>query len=116
MPKKEAVVFDLNKTLRHKSGKPHKKTLKKAKKSKDEVIVMSSQRGGREEEKEWLNKHGLDNAKLMTRPASAHEHDDIVKERMLKKVSRQFEVKKAYDDKETNVEMFEKHGVKAKKV
>jgi hypothetical protein len=31
-------------------------------------------------------------------------------------VFRQFNVKKAYDDKDSNVKMFKEHGIKAKKV
>ena len=116
MSKKEADIFDFNKTLKKKSGKPKKKILKKAKEDKDEVVVMSTQQGGHEEVRDWLDKHGLDKAKLVQRGTKEHDHDPQVKERMLGKLSRQFKVKKAYDDKKANVKMFKRHGIKAKEV
>jgi phosphoglycolate phosphatase-like HAD superfamily hydrolase len=117
---KKAVVFDLNKTLRKKSGKPRHDILKKAKKAEDKesVIVISGESDkDRKEARGWLDSHGLDEAQLEMRPNGDTEHDDKVKERILTdKVSRQFKVKKAYDDKPANVKMFEEHGIKAKKV
>ena len=120
MSKKEAVIFDLNKTLRKPSGKPKKHVLKKAKKheDKDAIVVLSGEPSkDRPEAREWLDEHGLKSAELDMRPKGAIQHDEKVKEAMLTgKVSRQFKVKKAYDDKPANVKMFRKHGIKAEKV
>ena len=45
MPKKDAVVFDLNNTLRKKSGKPRQHILDKAQKDikKENVVVISGE-------------------------------------------------------------------------
>lgn len=120
MAKPEAVIFDLNKTLRKKNGKPRHHVLKKAKKDekKESVVVMSGEPSKyREEARDWLDDHGLDNAKLEMRPKGATQHDEKVKEKLLEeKAGRQFKVTKAYDDKPKNVKMFKKHGIKAVKV
>jgi len=121
MSKKNAVVFDFNDTLRDKgSGKPNKKVLKKALKDekKEQVIVLSgepeSKKAGTET---WLKKHGLGEAELHVRPEHNTEPDYREKAHVLnKELSKQFKVKKAYDDKSENVKMFKKHGIKAKKV
>ena len=118
--KSDAVVFDLNNTLRKKSGKPRKDLLEKAQKDskKESVIIMSGERAeDRPEAENWLKKHDVDYAKLEMRPEGDSEHDDKVKAKLLDKdVSRQFKVKKAYDDKSENVKMFKDHGIKAKRV
>jgi hypothetical protein len=118
--KKDAVVFDLNNTLRKKSGKPRHHILNKAKKDekKEEVIVLSTEpEKGKSEARRWLNSHGLEDAELKMRPTGDVEHDEKVKADILKdKISRQFKVKKAYDDKPKNVKMFKKQGIKAKRV
>jgi FMN phosphatase YigB (HAD superfamily) len=118
--KSDAVVFDLNNTLRDKSGKPRKHILKKAQKDskKEDVIIMSGETDkDRPKAENWLKEHDVDYTKLEMRPEGDSEHDDKVKEKLLSKdVSRQFKVKKAYDDKLENVKMFKNHGIKAKKV
>lgn len=116
MSKREAEIFDFNKTLKKKSGKPRKKILKKAKESKDEVVVMSTQQGGHKDIRKWLDHHDLDKAKLMQRGTTEHEHDPQVKERMLQDLSKQFKVRRVYDDKKANLKMFKKHNIKAKEV
>ena len=121
MPKKNAVIFDFNNTLKdNSSGKPNKKILKKALKDekKEQVIVLSgeseSKKAGTEN---WLKKHGLDKAELHVRPEHNTEPDYREKAHVLnEQLSKQFKVKKAYDDKSKNVKMFKKHGIKAKKV
>ena len=120
MAKKDAVVFDLNNTLRKKSGEPRQHILNKAHKDqkKEQVIVMSGETSKDiPEARAWLNKEGLSKAKLEMRPEGDTEHDNAVKEHLLSDhASRQFKIKKAYDDKQSNVDMFKKHGIKAKKV
>ena len=117
--KKKAVVFDLNKTLRKESGKPHQHILKKAKKDKDKetVLVISGESvQNHDEAREWLDEHHLKNAQLYMRPKGEKAHDEIEKAKILDKVSRQFEIKKAYDDKPENVKMYKAKGIKAKRV
>jgi len=96
--KSDAVVFDLNNTLRKEDGKPRKHLLKKAQKDskKEDVIIMSGERSeDRPEAENWLKKHDVDYAKLEMRPKGDSEHDEKVKEKLLSKdVSRQFKVKK----------------------
>lgn len=120
MAKKAAVIFDLNNTLRKKSGKPRHHILDKAKKDekKEELIVLSTEpEKGRGEARSWLDKHGLEEAELKMRPKGEVEHDEKVKDKILKhKITRQFKVKKAYDDKEANVKMYKSEGVEVKKV
>jgi len=120
VPKKDAVVFDLNNTLRKKSGKPRRHILKKAQKAehKEGVIVLSGESNTEHAEaRDWLNRHGLEDAKLDMRPRGDKESDAKFKDKEVKeKLSRQFKIKKAYDDKSANVKMFSEHGVKAKKV
>jgi hypothetical protein len=51
------------------------------------------------------------------RPEGNTEPDYREKAHVLNdKISKQFKVTKAYDDKSKNVKMFKKHGIKAKKV
>ena len=120
MSKRKAVIFDLNNTLRKKSGKPRHHILDKAKKDekKEEVVVLSTEpEKGRNEARSWLNTHGLNKAELKMRPKGDIDHDEKVKANILSKdVSRQFKVNEAYDDKKANVNMFKNHGIKAKKV
>jgi FMN phosphatase YigB (HAD superfamily) len=120
MSKKDAVVFDLNNTLRKKSGEPRRHILDKAKKDikKEKVIIISGESSkDQNEARSWLDTHGLKNAELDMRPKGDTESDDNEKAGILgRMVSRQFTVKKAYDDKPKNVKMFKAHGIKAKKV
>jgi FMN phosphatase YigB (HAD superfamily) len=118
--KKDAVIFDLNNTLRKKSGKPRHHILKKAQKAehKEGVVVLTGESNEhRFSDRDWLNKHGLEDAHLDMRPRGDKEPDASLKAKELKKdVSRQFKVNKAYDDKPANVKMFKKHGINAKEV
>jgi hypothetical protein len=120
MAKKDAVVFDLNNTLRKKSGEPRHHILDKAQKDikKENVVVISGESSkDQSEARSWLDTHGLKKAKLDMRPQGDTESDDREKAGILDRmVSRQFKVKKAYDDKSSNVKMFKNHGIKAKKV
>jgi len=120
MAKKAAAIFDLNNTLRKKSGQPRHHILDKAKKDekKEEVIVLSTENErGRSEARSWLDTNGMKEAELKMRPKGDVEHDEKVKDKILKhKITRQFKVKEAYDDKPKNVEMYKSEGVKAKQV
>ena len=120
MAKEKAVIFDFNDTLRKDNGKPKKKILKKALKDekKEHVIVLSGESHDKKGNTEhWLREHGLGKTELDVRPTGVKEDDSREKARELNDhISKQFHVVKAYDDKEKNVEMFRKHGIKAKKV
>ena len=62
-------------------------------------------------------KHGVPYDQLYMRPIDDHDKDKKVKKQLLKdEILPHFDVKKAYDDKKKNVKMFEKQGIKAKKV
>jgi len=119
--KKKAVIFDFNNTLRKdSSGKPKKHILKKALKDekKEHVIVLTAESHDKKGETEhWLRQHGLGKAELDVRPTGLKEDDSREKAHELNShISKQFDVVKAYDDKEKNVKMFKKHGIPAKEV
>jgi FMN phosphatase YigB (HAD superfamily) len=119
MSKNKAVIFDFNGTLKRANGKPVKRMLKKALKDekKEHVIVLSGESHEKKDKtEEWLKKEGLGKAELDVRPTGVSESDPREKARELNDhISRQFNVKKAYDDKKANREMFRAHGIKAKK-
>ena len=116
---KKAAIFDLNNTLRKKSGAPRHEILKKAEKDekKEKVVVLSGETvKDRDEAKDWLDEHHLKDADLYMRPKHERANDEVEKEKILNKISRQFKINKAYDDKYANVKMFKEHGIKAKEV
>lgn len=122
MPKK-AVVFDFDGTLAkdHKAHAPEiKKNVKKLHKEqkKHDVVILSARSDkDRGEVEDWLKEHDIKPDELVMRPKGDTESDPDVKKKLLKEdVSRQFKVKKAYDDKKKNVKMYKKQGIKAKKV
>jgi FMN phosphatase YigB (HAD superfamily) len=120
MSKEKAVIFDFNNTLRKDSGKPKKHVLKKALKDekKEHVVILTSEPHSKEHKtEEWLRGHGLGKAELDIRPTGNKEDDSREKAHELNAhISKQFDVVKAYDDKEENIKMFKKHGIKAKEV
>lgn len=121
MAKQKAVIYDFNDTLRKESsGNPRKHILKKAIKDekKEHVIVLTAEPASKKSETEsWLRSHGLGKAELDVRPAGVTGGDSSEKAHELTdKISKQFDVVKAYDDKKKNVKMFKAHGIKAKKV
>jgi FMN phosphatase YigB (HAD superfamily) len=121
MAKEKAVIFDFNGTLRKEgSNKPRKNVLKKAIKAekKEHVIVLTAEPKSKKDETEyWLKSHGLGKIKLDVRPTGLTESDSREKAHEFDtKISKQFDVIKAYDDKKENVNMFKKHGVRAKEI
>jgi len=118
--KKKAVIFEFNGTLAKKSGKPVKRMVKKALKDekKEHVIILTGEdRSKVPATKKWLKKEGLGKTELDVRPEHNNESDYREKAHMLDAhISKQFKVKKAYDDKRANVKMFKEHGIDAKKV
>ena len=99
MSKKDAVIFDLNNTLRKESGKPRHRILKKAKKDekKEQVIVVTGESNQNyDEARGWLDKHNLSDAMLDMRPKDEKEPDSAEKANVLThRLSRQFKIKKA---------------------
>jgi FMN phosphatase YigB (HAD superfamily) len=116
---KKAVIFDLNNTLRKKSGAPRHDILKKAEKDekKEKVVILSGESvKDKDKARDWLDEHHLKEAELYMRPKGERSHDEVEKSHILDKVSRQFKISKAYDDKPANVKMFKSHGINAKEV
>lgn len=120
---KKAVIFDFDNTLakNHSSNSPAiKKNLKKLRqedKKHDIVVLTARSEKDRKTVSSWLDKHDIEPDKLVMRPKGNTASDKDVKKDLLKKdVSRQFKVKKAYDDEKKNVKMYEKQGIKAKQV
>ena len=119
---KKAVIFDFDNTLAdsHKSNasaiKKNVKKLRKEDKKNNIVVLTARSDKDRDEVSGWLKKHDIKPDKLAMRPQGDTEPDVDVKKDLLKDVSRQFKVKKAYDDKSRNVKMYKKQGIKAKKV
>lgn len=137
---KKAIIFDLDGTLAdtkdaealHKinhptfakearEADPFPNVVAKLKEEKDKgrniVILTARSSYYRQETKSWLNNHGIPYDALYMRHAGDERKDKKVKKELLEKdVLPNFEVKKAYDDKEKNVKMFRKEGIKATQV
>ena len=137
---KKAVIFDLDGTLanttdpnahhkeNHEGFRSHAlgadafpKMVDKVRRAKekgmDVVILTARSAHYRKDTKHWLNKHGVPHDALFMRGVDDKRKDKVVKEDILKEeVKPNFKVKKAYDDKDKNVKMFRKEGIKAKKV
>jgi len=137
---KKAVIFDLDGTLadikdyealhkidsdefrvaaRNADAYPHMVALaKEARNAGRDVIILTARSAHyRDDTKKWLHKHGVPYDQLYMRPIDDHDKDKKVKKQLLKdEILPHFDVKKAYDDKKKNVKMFEKQGIKAKKV
>jgi FMN phosphatase YigB (HAD superfamily) len=99
--------------------KKNVKKLKKEQKKHHDVVILTARSAHYEKEtKDWLKKHDIKTNKLVMRPQGDSETPDSnIKEKLLKKdISRQFDVREAFDDKSKNVNMFKKQGIKAKKV
>ena len=137
---KKAVLFDLDGTLadtvdpnahhkeNHEGFRSHiraadaipdmvEKVRKAHSKGRDVVILTARSAHYRQDTKAWLNEHGIPYNSLIMRPTDDARKDTVVKKSLLEKdVLPNFAVKKAYDDKEKNVKMYRKEGIKAKKV
>jgi len=137
---KKAVIFDLDGTLadtvdpnghhkeNHEGFRQHirgadanqdmvDKVRKANEKGRDVVILTARSAHYRNDTKKWLHEKGVQYDSLLMRPKDDSRKDKVVKKDILEKeVLPNFKVKKAYDDKEKNVKMFRKEGIKAKKV
>lgn len=137
---KKAVIFDLDGTLadtvdpnghhkeNHEGFRQHirgadanqdvvDKVRKANEKGRDVVIMTARSAHYRDATKKWLHEKGIPYNSLIMRPKDDLRKDKVVKKDLLEhNVLPNFQVKKAYDDKEKNVKMFRKEGIKAKKV
>jgi len=140
----DTVIFDLDGTIaddmtyeKHHKGKNGKnpdfakealhvdtfdKIVEKMKKAKDrgEAVVILTARSAhyRQETKQWLHSNDIPYDALVMRPTDDPKQSDkgLKKELLEEDILPHFNVIKAYDDKNKNVKMFKKHGIKAKKV
>ena len=140
MKKHKAEVFDLDGTLADtkKYEKHHKHRhedfakealssptidknvdkLKKAQKKGKDVVILTARSGHYEKEtRQWLEKHHIHPKELVMRPKEdSKTPDQIIKDRLFRKdVKPKFNVTAAYDDKNKNVKMFKREGVKKAK-
>jgi FMN phosphatase YigB (HAD superfamily) len=137
---KKAIIFDLDGTLadtvdpnghhkeNHEGFRQHirgadanqdmvDKVRKANEKGRDVVILTARSAHYRNDTKKWLHEKGVHYDALLMRPLDDVRKDDVVKKSLLEnEVLPNFKVKKAYDDKDKNVKMFRKEGIKAKKV
>lgn len=139
-----AVIFDLDGTIandmeyeKHHKGKGGKhpkfaqealevdpiedivKKMEDAKHKGETVIILTARSAHyRSETKQWLHKNHIPYDALVMRPTDDAEQKDksLKKELLEEDILPKYDVIKAYDDKKKNVKMFEKHGIKAKKV
>lgn len=120
---KKAVIFDFDGTLakNHREDSPaikkNVKKLHKEDKKHDIVVLTARSEEDRGEVSSWLDKHDIHPDELAMRPKGNKDSDSTVKKNLLKdNVSRQFKVKKAYDNEGDSVRMYKKQGIKAKEV
>lgn len=137
---KKAIIFDLDGTLadtedyealhkvnsdefravaRHAEPYPHMvaKAIEAKRAGREVVILTARSAHYRDDTKKWLHQHDIPYDALYMRPIDNKEKDKKIKKEILKdQILPNFKVKEAYDDKSKNVKMFEKQGIKAKKV
>lgn len=114
-PKKPAVIYDINKTLTKK--KVANDARKDASKGKKVLVLTSRPSDQRQEAEGFLKKNKIPADALLMRGKGDKRKDAKVKKDLYeKKVKGKYDVKKAYDDKPSNVKMFRSEGIKTKKV
>jgi phosphoserine phosphatase len=113
--KKDAVIYDITGTLTKKSVAHDAR--KDAAKGKKVLVMTSRPAEQRQDAQEFLKKHRIPADELMMRANKDKRKDSKVKKDLYeKKVKNKYKVKKAYDDKPSNVKMFRSEGIKTKKV
>ena len=92
--------------------------LRKAKEDGKNVVILTARSAHyRDETKKWLHKNEIPYDSLVMRPVNSLTKDKKLKRELLEEdILPKFDVKKAYDDKQKNVDMFEKLGINAKRV
>ena len=114
-PKKSAVIYDVTGTLTKKSVAHDAR--KDAAKGKKVLVLTSRPASQRKETKNFLKDNGIPADKVIMRPKKDKRKDSTVKKDLYeKKVKGKYDVKKAYDDKPSNVKMFRSEGIDAKRV
>lgn len=113
--KPKAVIYDLDHTLTKK--KVAHNARKDAAKGKKVLVLTSRPSNQRKTTEAFLKDNKIPTEKLVMRPAGDTRKDSVSKkEQYEKKIKGKYEVKKAYDDKPSNVKMLRKEGIKTKKV
>jgi hypothetical protein len=111
----EAVVYDLDHTLTKK--KVAHNARRDAAKGKKVLVLTSRPSAQRKSTEEFLKDNKIPAAKVVMRPPGDTRKDSVSKkDQYEKKIKGKYAVKKAYDDKPSNVKMLRSEGVKAKKV
>ena len=113
--KPKAVIYDVDKTLTKKNVA--KKARKDAKKGEKVLVVTSRPETQRKSTEQFLKENKIPADKVLMRPKGNDKKDAKVKKSLYKKeIKGKYDVKKAYDDKKSNVKMFRKEGIKTKEV
>jgi hypothetical protein len=113
--KPKAVIYDINKTLTKKDVA--KQARKDSKKGKKILVVTSRPSEQRKSAEKFLKDNNIPADKLLMRPKGNNKKDSKVKKEIYEKdIKGKYKVKKAYDDKGSNVKMFRKEGLKAKNI
>ena len=115
-PKKpKAVIYDFTGTLTKK--KVAHDARKDAAKGKKVLVLTSRPSEQRQPVEKFLKKHRIPADKVIMRTKGDNREDSISKEDLYEsKIKGKYKVKKAYDDKPSNVKMFKREGIKTKKV
>lgn len=89
--------------------------LKKA--DKYQIIIMTGRPNKYKEITiEWLHKNGFNYDKLFMRPANNYKKNIEIKEIILRKIMRYYEVVFAFDDDEKVIELYKKYNIKVLQV
>ena len=113
--KPKAVIYDVDKTL---TKKDVAKTARAdSKKGKKVLVVTSRPETQRKSTEQFLKENKIPADKVLMRPKGNDKKDAKVKKELYKKdIKGKYAVDKAYDDKKSNVRMFRKEGLDAKRV
>ena len=92
--------------------------VREAKEDGKEVVILTARSAHyRKITEHWLHKNDIPYDALVMRPTDNTKADKKVKRELLEEdILPKFDVKKAYDDKNKNIKMFDKLGIDGKKV
>lgn len=92
--------------------------VRKAKEDGENIVILTARSAHyRSETKKWLHENHIPYDALIMRPTDNKDKDKKVKKELLEEdILPKFDIKKAYDDRQKNVKMFEKLGIDAKHV
>lgn len=113
--KPKAVVYDLDHTLTKK--KVAHNARRDAAKGEKVLVLTSRPSSQRKSTEKFLKDNKIPDSKLVMRPKGDTRKDSVSKkDQYEKKIKGKYNVKKAYDDKPSNVKMLRNEGIKTKKV